>query len=128
MAKNKDMSILLKEAKDNIGEAKELQKQLNKKLKKVFDFLIDNAFESVPGLTEIQWDQYAPFEIGTEFSVHQVYFEYDGKNASSEADEFLDVLENFLYENKDFLHGKFGDDSRVIITREGISLEAVEHS
>jgi len=127
MAKNKNISILLKEAKDNIDETKELQKQLSQKLKKVFDFLINNAFECVPGLTEIQWEQYAPFEVGTKFSVHQVYFEYDGKNASREADEFLDVLEKFLYKNEAFLYERFGDDSRVVITREGISLEAVEH-
>lgn len=125
MSNKKDISDLLKDAEEKIKQTEQLQKQLNKELKDVFSFLIDSAFDNIPSLTEIQWDQYAPFELGTEFEVHQVYFSYG--DISDKDYKFLKLLEKFLYENKAFLYEKFGDDSRVVITREGISLESVEH-
>lgn len=125
---DKDISVLLEDAKKKIQKTQKLQKQLDEELDSVFNFLVDNAFNNIPSLMEIQWDQYAPFELGTEFSVNQVYFNYDDDNdeeVTAKAYEFLDVLENFLYKNEAFLYKEYGN-SQVTITREGVSLGAVE--
>lgn len=123
--KDKDITIFLKKTEKNIEDTHNLKKQLEQKTLETFNLLVDACFDLVASLTKIHWVQYTPYQPGTEFSIHQVYFESD--DLTHNECTLLENLEKFLYANESFLYSKFGDDSKVVITRSGISLEAVEH-
>lgn len=113
-----------------------------------------NFFDANPDILAVSWSQYAPFfndGEACEFSVHEIYAcgadpdleegeEHDfselhygehpgvvnsyNAEVHTAAKAFTDLLASIPEE---VMRDVFGDDSRVIITRDGIDIEEIDH-
>jgi hypothetical protein len=134
----------------DINEAKAAFKEKGKEaLKQSFK----EFFDANPEVTSIGWTQYAPyFNDGEpcEFAVHDFVFskapldhdDWDMGSVCNEDSDFIRYDNEFVAESKsisdfnnkvlakipdEIYRDLFGDDSMVVVTRDGISTEYYEH-
>lgn len=144
----------LKDIEKNVQEIKSIQQALVDKLKPRFKELFEPSFAAIPELKQFEWTQYTPFfndGDSCEFSVHDLSYRL-GKDWNEEDEEWEDDYEGhyiawgsqgeltndqwellkgldkaFKGLPEDTMQDLFGDHVKVIVTREGVSVEEYDH-
>lgn len=134
--KNKNMST--EKLQEEFSAFKAQVEELRQKLQKVGEEFITQRlkemFAKYPKLEKISWSQYTPyFNDGEtcEFSSNHDYAEIEGEGYSYQSEEHNEIEEEFSKFMSQFddelLKNLFGDHVRIVVDREGITIEEHDH-
>lgn len=135
------MATKLEELKALKDQAVDLQKQIDKKLRPVFNEGVKQLFVDVPNLVEISWIAYTPyFNDGDSCTFSSMHQDATINGASEWGDEdeertFPKLSEEEQKKVTDFLsifddddmESMFGDHIKVIVTKDKVETEDYEH-
>lgn len=124
--------------KEKYTDFKKQVEELRLKLQETGEeFLVEHfkkTFEENPKLETVSWSQYTPyFNDGEEctFSSNHEWADIEGeglKYDSPEYNKIKDDIREFLSQfDNDLLKHMFGDHVKIVITKEGISIEEYDH-